>query len=47
MDEQRLREAIDECEFFLFRKGEVVLKKDTEYRNTILVLLNSQINGVA
>ena len=44
-DSQKLREAADSCEFHIFKKGEMVLKKDQSYSKDIFVLLNTELKG--
>lgn len=38
---QKIKDSIDTAELTTFKKGELVLKKGTEYKNSILVLLNN------
>lgn len=41
----KLKHASDNCSFITFKKGEIVFKKDSEHKNIIYVLLNTEIKG--
>lgn len=41
LDEAKLKESADQCDFIPFKKGELVLKKNSDHKACIYVLLNS------
>lgn len=45
LDIDRLKESADICEFLTFKKGETVLKKGSDHRACIYVLLNTELRG--
>ena len=41
IEEEKLKEGLENAEFTQFKKGELIFKKDSEHKNCIYVLLNA------